>query len=217
MIKTIIMDLDGTILDGRLRHYQCYSDILSERGFVPMPIDKYWEMKRQRADRHKQLAMSGADKIYDDFLNLWLSRIEEKEYLQLDCVQPGAVQRIREWKASGINLILITMRNNKDNLFWQLGLFELLPLFDQVVVVGNTGAVADKAGAVMSYVEEEVGSGSLLWVGDTEIDINAARFIGVRVCAVYCGLRTAEYLSSLKPDFIVSYLSELKLEQEIFK
>lgn len=216
MIKTIIMDLDGTILDGRLRHYQCYSDILSERGFVPMPIDKYWEMKRQRADRHKQLAVSGADNIYDEFLSSWLSRIEDKEYLQLDRLQTGAVEKISEWKASGIILILITMRNNKNNLFWQLGLFELLPLFDRVVAVGNTEAAGDKAVAVMSYVDA-VDRGSILWIGDTETDINAARLIGVKVCAVSAGLRTPEYLAELKPDFIVSDLSQIELAQEIFQ
>lgn len=216
MIKTIIIDLDGTILDGRLRHYQCYSDILSERGFVPMPIDKYWEMKRNRTDRHKQLAVSGADNIYDEFLSSWLSRIEEKEYLQLDRLQTAAVEKISEWKASGTTLILITMRNNKNNLFWQLSLFELLPLFDRVVAVGNTEAAGDKAGAVMSYVDA-ADRGSILWIGDTETDINAARLIGVKVCAVYGGLRTPEYLAELKPDFIVSDLSQIELAQEIFQ
>lgn len=215
MIKTIIMDLDGPILDGRLRHYQCYSDILSERGFVPMTIDRYWEMKRQRVDRHKQLAVSGAEEIYDKYLSIWLSRIEEKEYLQLDNLQPGAVQKIREWKASGLNLLLITMRNNKNNLFWQLGLFELLPLFERVVAVGNTEIAGDKAEAIVSYVEE-ADRDSILWIGDTETDINAARLIGVKVCAVSCGLRTLEYLAALKPDFIVSDLSNLEITSKVF-
>jgi phosphoglycolate phosphatase len=64
MIGTLILDLDGPIIDGRLRHYQCYSDILVEHGYKPMPVGMNWEMKRQRKDRHVQLAFSGADEIY---------------------------------------------------------------------------------------------------------------------------------------------------------
>ena len=96
MIETIIMDLDGPLLNGKLRHYRCHSDILWENGFTAMPIDEYWEMKRQRIDRHEQLAVSAADRIYDDYLRAWMERIEEKKYLELDSLQPGAVQKLKE-------------------------------------------------------------------------------------------------------------------------
>lgn len=212
MIKTIILDLDGPLLDGRLRHYRCYSDILLENGFTPRPIDEYWEMKRQRVDRHRQLTVSGADGIYNDFLRTWIERIEEKKYLELDRPQPGAVQRLKEWKSSGIKLILATMRNNKSNLYWQLELLELLQLLDQVVAVGTTRKQSNKADAVKPYLKK-LSSDSVLWVGDTEVDIKAARLLGVRVCVVGCGLRTPNYLSTLKPNYLVSDLKEINLSE----
>jgi phosphoglycolate phosphatase-like HAD superfamily hydrolase len=42
----------------------------------------------------------------------------------------------------------------------------------------------------------------VVWVGDTEVDVAAARELGVRVCALTCGLRTKEYLVNLSPDYI---------------
>ncbi len=210
MIKTIILDLDGPILDGKLRHYRCYSDILLENGFTPMPVDEYWGMKRQRIDRHRQLAVSGADGIYDDFLRAWMERIEGKKYLELDRPQPGAVQRLKEWKSSGIKLILATMRNNKSNLYWQLELLELLQLLDQVVAVGTSGGETSKADAIKPYLKES-SSAPVLWIGDTEVDIKAARLLGVRVCAVGCGLRTPDYLSTLNPNYLVFDLREINL------
>ena len=43
---------------------------------------------------------------------------------------------------------------------------------------------------------------SVVWVGDTEVDVAAARELGVRVCTLTCGLRTEEYLVSVSPDCI---------------
>lgn len=212
MINTIILDLDGPILDGRLRHYQCYSDILLENGFTPISEDEYWEMKRNCLDRHRQLAASGADGIYDKFIKTWLERIEGKDYLSLDRLQPGVMQKLQEWKYRGIRLFLVTMRNNKSNLDWQLGLFGLLSLFEPILAVSTQGADIGKADAVKASIKEE-DCDSVLWIGDTEADINAARLLGIKVCAVCCGLRAPDYLTTLKPDFIVPSLNEVNFSK----
>jgi phosphoglycolate phosphatase len=208
-IKTVIIDLDGPILEGKFRHYQCYSDILIRNGFLPMPMEEYWEMKRNRIDRHTQLSNSGADKIYHIFSKSWVEMIEKKNYLSLDRLQPGAVENLQSLRFSGIRIILITMRNNKDNLKWQLKFLDLLPLFDQVIAVGTAGADR-KANAVRSYIDK-IPKESCLWIGDTEADINAARLIEVKVCAVSCGVRTHDYLTKLNPDFLVSDLNKFIL------
>lgn len=213
MIDTIILDLDGPILDGRLRHYQCYSDILLEQGITPIPVDQYWEMKRNKKDRHIQLAASNADSIYDVFLSSWLERIEQERYLSFDRLQPGVLQKLQEWKHDAIRLALITMRNNLVTLHRQMELLGLSLLFDNIVSINKSGEVAiGKANAARSFVEMGE-KNSVLWIGDTEVDIFAARLLGVKACAVSCGLRTAEYLVTLDPDFIVLDLNEIVLSE----
>ncbi len=64
MIRTVILDLDGPVLDGKLRHYDCYRRILGNYHFTPLGIDEYWELKRIGADRKQQLAPVGAESIY---------------------------------------------------------------------------------------------------------------------------------------------------------
>jgi phosphoglycolate phosphatase-like HAD superfamily hydrolase len=104
------------------------------------------------------------------------------------------------------------MRNNKSNLYWQLELFELLQLLHQVVVVGTTGEKSNKADAVKPDIKQ-LSSESVLWIGDTEVDIKAALLLGVKACAVGCGLRTPDYLSTLNPNYLVSYLKEINLSE----
>lgn len=212
MIGTIILDLDGPLMDGRQRHYQCYADILLERGYTPLTVDEYWRLKRQRASILEQLAFSGAEGIYDDFLRDWSERIEQKRYLGLDRLQPGVVQELENWGQSGIMTILATMRNCERNLYWQLEAFKLCRLIDRVVVSGSYGGYREKASAVSTCLEE-VSRNLVLWIGDTEVDIKAARLLNIKVCALACGLRTWAYLSTLEPDYLVSDLVELNLTQ----
>jgi phosphoglycolate phosphatase len=200
MINTLILDLDGPVLDGRMRHYQCYQEILTQHGYEPMPSEQYWNMKRQRKDRHAQLAISGADEIYDQFLSLWLERIEQKEYLMLDRVQPGAVEAMKDWQTRGLNINLVTMRNHSDNLLWQLEQLGILSLFNAVRAVGTSSGSAGKASAARTLIGQSDVK-SVLWIGDTEADIEAAHLLGIRICLIENGLRVPDYLASLKPDF----------------
>ena len=100
-----------------------------------------------------------------------------------------------------MKLILATLRNNEDNLNWQLSALKLLPLLDKIIAVGTKETSMDKAKAVVRHIEL-INRDNVLWVGDTEVDILAARALDVKVCAVGCGLRTLEYLATLKPDFL---------------
>lgn len=200
MINTLILDLDGPLLDGRLRHYQCYKDILNAHGFEAMPEEQYWAMKRSRKDRHAQLAVTGADEIYAIFLALWLERIEQKKYLLYDQIQPGALDTLKKWKHEGFRLNLITMRNEVKNLHWELDYLGISPLLDTINAVGISQGSAAKSAAART-LSSNLDVKSILWIGDTEADVEAARLFGCRILLIENGLRTPEYLASLLPDF----------------
>jgi len=201
MISTIVLDLDGPLLDGMQRHYRCYSGILEGRGFKPIPVNQYWEMKRNRVNRRILLECSDALSLYDEFLETWTGRIETREYLELDKLQHNVTSILSKWKERELRLLLATMRNNPGNLTWQLDMLNLRRFFDDVVVVHSEHNGASKASEVKSRMMGQC-KDSAVWIGDTEADIAAARELGVRVCALTCGLRTKEYLVSLSPDYI---------------
>lgn len=201
MIQTIILDLDGPLLEGKMRHYACYRRILDEQGFEPVSIDEYWEMKRNRIDRRALLERSRAASIYDEFLKCWMERIETQEYLLLDRLQKNVIEILQRWKAAGIRLVLATMRNHPETLRWQLEHLGILPFFADLVVVGSGPDPLVKA----SGIQASLGNAErkrMMWIGDTEADILAARKLAIPVCALTCGLRGREYLESLSPDFV---------------
>jgi len=205
MIGTIILDLDGTVLESRKRLHQCYADILVRHGYGPMPPDEYWQMKRNRMDRRQQLAKSNATCLYDTFLKEWLDIIERERYLQLDTVLDGVYERLAELHADGKTLVLATMRQNKAGLLSQLDWLGIRRFFAEIFACPHSEGGKGKARRVMSL---PLDASKCLWVGDTEADIEAARSMGCKVWAVSSGIRTASYLASLHPDFISHSLAD---------
>lgn len=194
MISTLILDLDGPLLEGKERHYRCYSDILKKHGHLPLPMEQYWESKRNACGGRELLSLSNAAELFDTFSAEWLERIEMREYLRLDSLQPGVLDILSGWKKSGLILWLVTMRHHAENLHWQLQRTGMREFLDRVMV---TGGLTGKAAAVREVLDDKQ---QLFWIGDTEADIEAARESGIRVCALSCGLRTAEYLAGHAPD-----------------
>lgn len=212
IITTIVLDLDGPLLDIMHRHYKCYSDIMTAQGYLPIPIDRYWDMKRNRVNREMLLSLSNAADIYDEFLASWIEKIENREYLALDRLQDGAIDVIRGWKEAGIRLLLATMRNNSTNLHWQLGELGIKRFFDEVVVAGCRQSGPAKYELIRPLLDSKCLDG-VIWVGDTEVDIQAARELGVKACALTCGLRAEKYLASIYPDILAKNLHSLAMGQ----
>lgn len=213
MIKIIIVDLDGPLLDVKSRHYECYKEILLEHGHSPMPVEKYWEMKRNRRGLLLQLAVTDSNSIYDDFSKAWSERIEDPTMLVFDRLQPGVNEKLIEWRKNGIYIILATMRRFPERLNEQLNILGIKTNIDSIVICdhnrgGNGKAIEVKNAHVFLNPKE------CLWIGDTEEDMDAARYLKCSICLVTAGIRTGTYLASLNPDFLYNYINEI--ENNIF-
>jgi phosphoglycolate phosphatase len=213
VMMTVILDLDGPLLDGRHRHYACYRHILLAHGCTPLELDDYWDMKRRRCDRRVQLAASGAEALYDTFLRSWLELIETPAFLALDRLQAGALDKLLHWREQGVRLVLATQRHNREALLRQLADLGLDRLFQPVVICDHAEGGAGKARRVAEVLGQPTGD-RRLWVGDTEVDVEAARALGCPVWAVWCGLRTEAYLKSLAPDFVSWGVAEVDWDED---
>jgi len=202
-IRQIFLDLDGPLLDGKERHYFCYQTILKRFGFEPVGIDEYWASKRGLAGLSGVLDMSGAGAIHDDFVAAWRLIIESPEALALDRVQEGAINCLRHWKEMGIRLTLVTMRKNRRALEEQLELTGLRQFLDAILVCDHVNGGGGKADAARCALQDNMKMNNTMWIGDTEIDWDAAQLLGCRIVLVENGLRCREYLCTLNSSVIV--------------
>ena len=201
----IVLDLDGPVLDTRWRHYHCYSAILTTAGDEPLSQERYWQAKRRGTTRSELLAMTDSDHLDGAFAATWLESIESEESLRLDGIQPGAVDVLFEWQGRGVEPTLVTARRDAQALHGQLDRLGLTPLLSRVVRTpwAHTGEL--KASALRERVPDEpIG----FWIGDTVVDVDAAKRVEARAVAVTCGLREREYLARLEPWLLVRDLRE---------
>ena len=210
MIQTIFLDLDGPLLDGKVRHHQCYADILNAHGFTPIDIETYWFIKRNRCSMRELLARSGAESLYDVFLEQWLKNIELLTYLKLDRLQLGVIAKLQEWLSNRLQMVLVTMRKNSETLLTQLGSVGLKKYLSEVIVCDHAHGGVGKAEAIKK-VFPEIHAVTSLWIGDTEVDYEGARYLGCPVWMVLNGLRARDYLESLHPDYLSESIIDIDL------
>jgi phosphoglycolate phosphatase-like HAD superfamily hydrolase len=213
VIDTVVVDLDGPILDVRRRHYRCYAGILAEHGYPAVAPDRYWAMKRRRVEPRRLLAASGAEALHGRFQRAWRERIEGHDLLALDRAQPGARRRLREWHDRRVRLILATLRHHPDRAAEQVGRLGLSGLFWRIVVSADAMGGAGKGRAVLREVPW-LDPARCLWVGDTEADAEAAAVVGCRAWLVICGIRSKELLAPLAPGRVAARLAGVDLDAE---
>jgi phosphoglycolate phosphatase len=204
---TIFLDLDGPILECKMRHYACYLDLCRSRELHPLTREEYWELKRQRVNGATLFQRSGARGDGSDLMRSWIALVEQPGYLALDAVHPWVFDVLSSWVAGGARLCLATLRSNVAGLHAELENLGLRRFFDRVVVSDSAaGGEGKAAAAAASGVDPQ----SSVWVGDTEVDAVAANSVGSRLYLVTCGIRTEEYLRSLRTGEVVSDLRAVR-------
>ena len=186
----IFLDLDGPILEGKYRHYKCYEDIINKYGGDILDIETYWEMKRNKITRDLLLEKSNFQESYEVFFNEWMNNIENEKYLRLDTLKPKAIETLKAWKNTTEQIILVTMRQNREYLLNQLNFLGVLPLLDEVIDCPpqrkNT-----KYDALKNKNFEKA-----IFIGDTEEDTNTAKMLNIKSIGITNGLRKKEFLDA---------------------
>lgn len=208
MKRLIVFDLDGPLLDGKDRHYACYSGILQGAGYSPVPLNEYWQAKRALVPVSEVLARSGALEYYSEFKHLWLARIESEEMLALDHLQSGAVDLLRTIALSGHKVVIATLRQHPDRARNEVKRLGILDFIDEMLVTSHAEAADGKAKAVLAHARRQ-GLMPLIWVGDTVVDAEAAAMLGVPCALVTNGVRAGGALRGLTCLGVFNSLNEI--------
>ncbi len=207
MKRTIFFDLDGTLIDTSDRHYKVYKDILKSCGISnTLSKQEYWNHKREGRKTVELLPENCSEDITRTFIDEWLERIEDKSYLKYDTLLQETLSVLSTLKGKAV-LMLVTLRNNSENLLWELNNFGLTNYFKEILV-SSPLEVKSKTPLIRGYLEKCSKADDFIIVGDSEMDISVGKEFGMLTIAVTYGIRSKVFLSKYKPDYHLDNLSE---------
>ena len=215
----LITDFDGPIMDVSDRYYRVYQQCLAETQCLDQPVRElpkaeFWDMKRARVPETEIAILSGLDAAQArDFAQKRRHTVHTLPYMIYDRPVPGALETLEKVQRAGVDLAVLTMRRvgELDEAFNRCNLGQFFPE-NRCYCLPNdyvkTGDVKDKP-LLMARALAELPPASDVWmVGDTEVDIIAAKTHGVKVIGVLCGIRDRTQLEMHQPDLIANNLSE---------
>jgi pyrophosphatase PpaX len=194
-IRELFVDLDGTIVDAKIRQYSIYKSCMNNMNCLSLEIEKYWKLKRQKTKIQELLAASDESADACLFLDLRSSMIKDSGLYELDELIPGVPDAL-ESLSKNFRLKLLTARKNFEVTKQQLKKFLIDEYFEEIICCGQT----NKEEVLLSSKNKTV------LIGDTEHDIISAKKAGCLSVAVTSGIREAEVLKNYKPDYVFDSL-----------
>ncbi len=212
-----LFDLDGTLVDSVPDLARAVDQMLLALGREPAGEAQVRDWVGNGAEMLVRRALAGRLEIDpgqapDELLGVALD-LFKAAYAQANGrtsrVYDGVEALLQHYRAAGVPMAVVT---NKPGAFTQ-PLLDRLRLADYfaVVVSGDTLAQKKPDPAPLLHACEQVGAptAQALMIGDSRIDVEAARAAGCAVVCVSYGYNRGEPIASAGADRIVDSLAEL--------
>jgi phosphoglycolate phosphatase len=209
MIKAVIFDLDGTLVNAYPAVSRSVNYTLNSLGFA---LRSHAEIKRSvgGGDRKLMIHFVGK-KLAPRALAIYrphhTKALEVKGAVKL---LPGALGVLKFLKSKGYRLAIASNRPTKFTRII-LRMLDVLQLFDVVLCADRADRPKPYPDILWTIARRlNLDSQEVLYVGDMTIDVTCAHRAGVRMVAVATGSSSKKELKDLKPWRIISKMNQLK-------
>lgn len=211
MIRLIIFDLDGTLLNTIADLAVSTNRALALHGFPTHPTEAYRFFVGNGINKLFERALPEGRKTEE---NIQLIRRDFLEYygqhnMDHSTPYPGIPELLEELQQKGI---LLAVASNKYHEGTRKLVAHYFPQIRFAEVLGQREGVAPKpdptiVGDILSSAS--VSAEETLYVGDSGVDMQTALNSGVTACGVTWGFRPRAELESLHPAYIVDRPDEI--------
>lgn len=178
--NTILWDMDGTIVDSRLRLYSLFIELTGS----DISFDKYWEMKAMGFNQKRMLIEIGYVGDTDIFHTKWLINVERKDLIEKDTLIDNVHELLAYASERGFLMYVITNRQNIEILKYELRYLQINKYFIDVYSTYQKckkDKILKSLGLNMEYT---------LYIGDSREDMEASEKLGIKF--MYVGIEPIE-------------------------
>lgn len=210
MVRTVIFDLDGTLLNTITDMAEAGNKVCRDRGWPEHTVEEYTAMvghgMTNLVTKFSPEEFRGAEQVEETLAQYM--EYYGKHNMEKTAPYPGIQELLQKLKASGMQLAVYS---NKADAFSGVMVEHYFPgVFD--LVRGKVDGVPVKPDpegirAVMETLRADPESS--LFVGDSSVDVRTGHNGGMKVCGVTWGFRSRASLEEAGADALADTADEL--------
>ena len=214
-VEAVIFDLDGTLIDSAPIYYAIIDVIFDRLSIPPVPQSTLLEAMKNgefewdlvlpdEMKNRKELLVAKARGIIDE---LAPSMFHDQVKLI-----PGTADALKEIAAKGLKLALVTssLREYMAIKLVPLAKAGIEALFEIVITADDVQNKKPHAEPLIMCSDKlGLAPADCIYVGDTRVDIIAAKAAGMQTIAVLTGFDDYDALARQKPDAIIESVAEI--------
>ena len=209
MIKAVLFDLDGTLLDTSIDIYNALNYALTSYGFKSISID---EAIAYTGDGNRNLVLKSLDHNADDETFEKVFTLFKKTYFENTInntyIYSGMLETLKELKEDGYKLAVVS--NKMDFLTQKIIKHYFGDLFD--FVTGGREDIKLKPNPdIIYYALDKLGVSNTeaVYVGDSYGDYKTSLNANIKSIIVTYGFRSRKFLSSKGAETLIDSPKEL--------
>jgi len=203
-IKTILFDLDGTLIDSNELIEKSFEYTFRQFGYTfsreeilqfngPPLTETFTKINPELADEMLQTYRNHNMENHDEYVKLF----------------PNVKETLDILKDYGIKMGVVSAKVH-DGVRQGLEVTGIAPYFDTVIGVDDVENSKPHPEPVLKGMSDlKANTESSLMVGDNYHDIEAGKNAGIKTAAVAWSLKGVEYLLQFDPTYIVHHMSDL--------
>ena len=211
MYRTVIFDLDGTLLDTIGDLAAAANAVCRENGWPEYTVQAVEGMVGHGIPNLVS-RFSPAEAQEPQTLERTLAqfnRVYGAHNMELTAPYAGMPELLKKLKAAGVRLAVCS--NKADEFTRELIRLNYGDEFDQVIGFGAGFQPKPDPGAALEIIRRTgVKPEQALYVGDSDVDIMTGHNAGISVCAALWGFRGYDELAAQNPTFFAHNAEELK-------
>lgn len=204
MVKGVIFDWDGTVVQNTDLWHTAFNMTLNDLGFPPITLEQFSKLiDREKVERTFGITEAEMMKGFD----VWVANYEKlRKNAKLVSGIDGLIKKLKE---ENYKTAVVT-GGGKDRVMREVKEFKLGKFFD--VVVTHDDAIYEKPhpnGLKLALGGLKLKPEECVYIGDMNVDVLAAKNCGMASIAVSWGSHDIEELKKTNPHHTANDLSEL--------